>query len=128
MMYHLSMKITLIALLLLFCLGLTGCAGSFPDAMCKDDAGIVQHGETEFSWVIINSFRLVFDHPGRFLLIIALTFALLFAGGALWGAGQKFLGAIVIVAGAVILATIFTLAYFVLAMVLGVVFSGFLKR
>ena len=121
-------KPILLCLLLLFCVGLCGCAGSFPDAMCKDDHGVIQHGETEFSWVIINSFKLAFDNPLRLLLIIVLTFVLFLLGGWLWGAGQKFLGVLAIGIGAIILATMFTLAYFVLAMVIGIVFSGFLKR
>ena len=128
MMYRACMKYKYLWLFLalLFCLGAVGC--SVPDAMCVDDKGVPQHGETEFAWFLINSFNLIFENPLRFLGIIVLIFVLLGVGGNLYANGHPILGTIVMIGGAAILAYIFTIVFFFLAMVFGLMLGGFRKH
>lgn len=65
--------------LLLF---LTGCEQW--NKLFLDDAGQPAIEQQEFSWFLINVFRLVFDDPLRFIGTAIGIFLLLAVGGALW--------------------------------------------
>ena len=120
-------KYIIIVLLLLACLGTTGCAGCFPDALCKDDHGVVQHGETEFAWVLVNSFDYAFDHIFEIIGLMLVSFLGIGFGISLIANGHKFWGWLLIIGGAIFLALVYTMAMIVVVFAVAFMINGLRK-
>ena len=110
-------------------LTLTGCAEQLAK-MHLDDDGKPCPENQEFAWFLIHSFRMVFDHPLMFLASIVGVFLLMAFGMAFWAKGglYKLLGIIMFVAGAAIYCAFLSIVYFMLALAIGVIISGFRKH
>jgi len=106
------------------CLCLTGCEQW--DKLFLDDVGKPSIPEQEFSWFMVNVFRLVLDNPLRFLGCVVGLFLLLLFGGALWSKGGiwKLVGIILVVAGITVYSVVVGVVYIFLAMAIGVMLGA----
>ena len=120
-------KYVIILLLQLVCLGTAGCAGSFPDALCKDDHGVVQHGECEFAWVLVNSFDYAFDHIFEIIGLMIVSFFVIGFGISLIANGHKFWGWLLLIGGGIFIAVVYTMCLILLLFVVAFAINGFRK-
>ena len=125
---YMKYKYVISILLLLVCLESAGCRGCFPDALCKDDHGVIQHGNTEFAWFLVNSFNYLWEHLFE---VIALFVASFFVYG--WGISliqsdnstKKFLGWVLLVTASAFLAYLYVMVMLIMVLLVAFAINGF---
>jgi hypothetical protein len=105
---------------------LTGCAEQLAQ-MHLDDDGKPCPPEQEFAWFLVHAFRMAFDNPLLLLGSIVGVVLLIGFGTALWAMGGvwRILGITMVVVGAAAYAYFLSMVYLAMALVLGVILSGF---